>query len=59
MRANLLISGNLIEQISENEIRLTTYSETDMRLKVNLQMTKKASCSELKKMIEKMKNYFN
>lgn len=40
-------------------IEVTTYSETDMRLKMSPLITKKQTCSEVKKMIERMKNYFH
>jgi len=41
VRALLLFTGSIIKKIDENTIEITTYSETDMRLKISPAITKK------------------
>ncbi|CAD8134681.1 unnamed protein product [Paramecium octaurelia] len=58
-RAVLLLSGNLIKQIEDNKIMITTYSECNMKLKLKPVMTKQASKNEIKKMVKRYRDHFN
>ena len=58
VRGDLLVSGNVIEELSGGELRFTGYSESNMKIKVSPTMTKKLSANEIRKGKQRMEKYF-